>query len=101
MTVANDNVETRDDKNHGEMDDLVKALTHFSFVSETKTDDLESNDIIKALADFSATGDADTTDPDANSPPTTTADQNNVITVSYSQVKLRAITSCVINICTS
>ena len=71
------------------MDDIVKALTNFSVDGDTNTgDDLgEDEDIIKALTDFSAISDVDlTATPDNDTLPTTSADQSNVVTISYTQV---------------
>ena len=71
------------------MDDIVKALTDFSVDGETNTDDLaENEDIIKALTDLSAISDVDitTTLENDDTLPTTNTDQNNVVTISYTQV---------------
>ena len=75
------------------MNDIVKALTDFSVDGEpSSTDDLEeSSDIIKALTDFSANDDAEPTSTisiENDILPATTADQNNVVTVSYTQVNV-------------
>lgn len=76
------------------MNDIVKALTDFSVDGEpSTTDDLEeSGDIIKALTDFSANDDAEPTSTisveNDTLPVTTAADQNNVVTVSYTQVSV-------------
>lgn len=91
MPIANDDAGSKDDEGHDNMDDIVKALTNFSVSNEANgNDDLEeSHDIIKALTDFSAGSDAEptsTTSLDNDTLPATTADQNNVVTISYTQV---------------
>lgn len=78
------------------MDDIVKALTDFSADGVTSSTSLEegNDDIIKALTDFSATDDTDVTtlDNDSNDTlPATTASQNAVVTVSYTQVNNRMV----------
>lgn len=93
MPVANDNTGSKDE-NHDNMDDIVKALTSFSVHGEVNAggDLEESDDIIQALTDFSAVSDVEpssTTSLDNDtSLPVTTADQNNVVTISYTQVSL-------------
>ena len=85
------------------MDDIVKALTDFSVDGDTNAgddlagDDLaENEDIIKALTDFSAISDVDLT-VDSDALPTTSADQNDVVTISYTQVNVLVCTlSCVL-----
>lgn len=77
------------------MDDIVKALTDFSVDDGTNTgDDLaENEDIIKALTDFSAISDVDLT-VESDALPTTSADQNNVVTISYTQVNILVYLMC-------
>ena len=83
-----DDVRSRDEGSQGNMDDIVKALTDFSVDGQASTDDLEENaDIIKALTDLSAVSDTDITATLDNDPSlATSADQNNVVTISYTQV---------------
>ena len=92
MPVTNDDAGSKGES-HDDMDDIVKALTDFSFHGETNSsgDHEESDNVIKALTDFSAGSDAEpssTISLDNDTLPMTTADQNNVVTISYTQVML-------------
>lgn len=93
MPVANDDTGAKDENHDDNMDDIVKALTSFSVHGEENSgDDLEeSDDIIQALTDFSAVSDVEPSsttslDNDTLPPATTATDQNNVVTISYTQV---------------